>query len=81
MLSVTSKPVMLLVNILNVPIVSVTSKPIIMKSVVMVNVVMLIAMVSHRHLIKIECSCQGRFVSIQVSSLNVYSKFQGNLKL
>ncbi len=81
MLSVASKPVMLPVNILSVPIMSVTSKPIITKSVVVVNVVMLYVMASHRHLIKTECSCQGRFVSIQVSSLNVYSKFQGNLKL
>jgi hypothetical protein len=58
MLSVTSKLVMLPVNVLSVPIVSVTSKPIITKSVVMVNVDMLNVMASHRHLIKIECSWQ-----------------------
>ncbi len=53
MLSVASKPVMLPVNILSVPVVCVTSK-----SVVTVNVVLLTAMASHRHLIKIECSWQ-----------------------
>ncbi len=72
MLSVTSKPVMLPVNILSVPVVSVTSKPIIMNSVVMVNVVVLTAIASHRHLIKTECSWQCRFILVHASSLNTY---------